>query len=80
MKIEIRLRIDVGTEGLCDEELLVLDKPHDQLEQVGLSLAEARELLARVQERVVGAQAAASAGLQQSRLRSHRRNEIQGGA
>ena len=76
MKIEIRLRIDVGTEGLCDEELLVLDKPHDQLEQVGLSLAEARELLARV----VGAQAAASAGLQQSRLRSHRRNEIQGGA
>ena len=37
----------------------VLDKPHDRLEQVGLSLAEARELLARVQERVVGTQAAA---------------------
>ena len=34
-------------------------KPHDQLEQVGLSLAEAKELLGRVQERVVGAQASA---------------------
>ena len=59
MKIEIRLRIDAGDDGPCDEELLVLDKPHDQLEQVGLSLAEAKELLGRVQERVVGAQAAA---------------------
>ena len=59
MKIEIRLRIEAGDGGPCDEELLVLDKPHDRLEQVGLSLAEARELLARVQERVVGAQAAA---------------------
>ena len=37
----------------------MLDKPHDQLEQVGLSLAEAKELLGRVQERVVGAQATA---------------------
>ena len=59
MKIEIRLRIDVGDDGPGDEEILVLDKPHDQLEKVGLSLAEAKELLARVQERVVGAQAAA---------------------
>ena len=59
MKIEIRLRIDAGDGGLGDEELPVLDKPHDQLEQVGLSLAEAKELLGRVQERVVGAQASA---------------------
>ena len=59
MKIEIRLRIDAGDGGPCDEELVVLDKPHDQLEQVGLSLAEAKELLGRVQERVVGAQASA---------------------
>ena len=59
MKIEIRLRIDAGDDGPCDEEILVLDKPHDQLEQVGLSLAEAKELLGRVQERVVGAQATA---------------------
>ena len=59
MKIVIRLRIEAGDGGPCDEELLVLDKPHDRLEQVGLSLAEAKELLARVQKRVVGAQAAA---------------------
>ena len=59
MKIEIRLRIEAGDGGPCDEEILSLDKPHDQLEKVGLLLAEARELLARVQERVVGAQAAA---------------------
>ena len=59
MKIEIRLRIDAGDGGPRDEELLVLDKPHDQLERIGLSLAEASELLGRVQERVVGAQAAA---------------------
>ena len=59
MKIEIRLRIDTGDGVFGDEELLVLDKPHDQLEQVGLLLAEAKELLGRVQERVVGAQASA---------------------
>ena len=59
MKIEIRLRIDAGDDGPRDEEILVLDKPHAQLEQIGLSLAEARELLGRVQERVVGAQATA---------------------
>ena len=59
MKIEIRLRIDAGHGGHCDEELLVLDKPHDQLERTGLSLAEAREMLSRVQERIVSAQAAA---------------------
>ena len=59
MKIEIRLRIEGGDGAPCDEEILALDKPHDQLEMIGLSLAEARELLARVQEHVVGAQAAA---------------------
>ena len=55
MKIEIRLRIERGEGGPCDEEILALDKPHDQLERLGLSLAEARALLARVQEHVVGA-------------------------
>ena len=59
MKIAIRLQIEAGDSGPCDEEILSLDKPHDQLERLGLSLAEARELLARVQERIVGAQAAA---------------------
>ena len=45
MKIAIRLQIEAGNGGPCDEEILSLDKPHDQLEKLGLSLAEARELL-----------------------------------
>jgi hypothetical protein len=61
MKIEIRLRIDAGDGEACDEEVLVLDKPHDRLEQIGLSLDEAKNLLGRVQERLVGAQAGAYA-------------------
>jgi hypothetical protein len=61
MKIEIRLRIDAGDGEACDEEVLVLDKPHDRLEQIGLSLDEAKDLLGRVQERLVGAQAGAYA-------------------
>ena len=59
MKIEIRLRID-GEDGVPhDDEVLTLDKPHDQLEQIGLSLHEAKDLLARLQERIVAAQSAA---------------------
>jgi len=61
MKIEIRLRIDAGDGEAFDEEVLVLDKPHDRLEQIGLSLDEAKDLLGRVQERIVGAQAGAYA-------------------
>ena len=34
MKIAIRLQIEVGDGGPCDEEILSLDKPHDQLERV----------------------------------------------
>ena len=45
MKIAIRLQIEAGDGGPCDQEILSLDKPHDQLERLGLSLAEARELL-----------------------------------
>ena len=59
MKIEIRLRIDAGESNSCEEEVWVLDKAHDQLEHIGLSLDEAKALLGRLQERVVAAQAAA---------------------
>ena len=41
MKIAIRLQIEAGDGGPCDEEILSLDKPHNQLERLGLSLAEA---------------------------------------
>ena len=57
MKIEIRLRIKDEGGAIDDDDVLVLDKPHDQLEQIGLSLDEAKDLLARLQERIVGAQA-----------------------
>ncbi len=59
MKIEIRLKIDAGKVNVIDEEVLELDKPHDQLEQIGLSLDEAKDLLGQLQERIVAAQAAA---------------------
>ncbi|MDE0521744.1 MAG: ISKra4 family transposase [Boseongicola sp.] len=59
MKIEVRLRIDAGEGNVIDEEVLELDKPHDALERIGLSLDEAKELLGRLQERIVAAQAAA---------------------
>ena len=52
MKIEIRLRIDGD-----DEEVLVLDKPHDRFEQIGLSLDEAKDILGQLQERIVAVQA-----------------------
>ena len=52
MKIEIRLRIDAGESNSCEEEVWVLDKAHDQLEHIGLSLDEAKALLGRLQEGV----------------------------
>lgn len=58
MKIEIKLRIAAGDGTICEEEVLSLDKPHDQLEAIGLSLAEAKDLLGRLQEHIVAAQAA----------------------
>ena len=58
MRIEIKLQItdDDGT-SLAEDDVLVLEKGHHHVEEVGLSLAEAKDLLARLQERVVSAQA-----------------------
>jgi len=67
VRIEISLRIaaDGAAEGesetRVDETVLVLDKAHDRLEAIGLSLAEGKAMLARVQERIVAAQAGAFA-------------------
>ena len=58
MKIEVRLRIDAGEGNVIDEEVLELDKPHDALERIGLSLDEAKARLGGLQERVVAGQAA----------------------
>jgi hypothetical protein len=64
MKIEIKLRIATADGGICEEEVLSLDKPHDRLEAIGLSLAEAKDLLGRLQEHIVAAQAATFAAEQ----------------
>ena len=59
MRVEIQLRI-VGDDGtvISDGEVLHLEQADDRLAAIGLSLAEAKTLLADIQNRVVTAQAA----------------------
>jgi hypothetical protein len=59
MRAQIQLRIvGDGDTVISDDEVLRLDKPGDRLEAVGLSLDEAKTLLAGIQNRLVTAQAA----------------------
>src|SRR3954447_23937877 len=59
MRIEIQLRI-VGDDNsvISADEVLHFDKSDDRVEAIGLSLVEAKAVLAGIQERVVTAQAA----------------------
>jgi hypothetical protein len=59
MRVQLQLRI-VGDDGhvLSEDEILHLDKGDDRLEMIGLSLAEAKGVLAGTQERLVTAQTA----------------------
>jgi hypothetical protein len=59
MHVPIQLRI-IGDDGhvLSEDEILHLEKGDDRLEGIGLSLAEAKSVLAGIQERLVTAQAA----------------------
>src|SRR5689334_4433146 len=63
MRVQIQLRIVAEDESVIsdDTELLLLDKSDDRLEALGLSLAEAKTLLAGIQQRLVTAQAASFA-------------------
>src|SRR5689334_20497287 len=63
MRVQVQLRIVAEDESVIsdDTELLLLDKSDDRLEALGLSLAEARTLLAGLQQRLVTAQAASFA-------------------
>ena len=58
MRITIKLQI-AGDDGtlLVEDDVLVLDKGHHHVEEIGLSLAETKDLLARLQKRLVSAQA-----------------------
>src|SRR5947209_18001514 len=60
MRVQVQLRIVADDDSVIsdDTELLLLDKTDDRLEALGLSLAEAKALLAGVQQRLVTAQAA----------------------
>ena len=62
MKIKIRLRIHAGEDNVIDEKVLELDKPHDALEQIGLSLNEAKDLLGQLQERIVDVESSGLVG------------------
>jgi hypothetical protein len=59
MRIEIQLRI-IGDDDrmISADEVLPFDKGDDRLEAIGLSLSDAKAVLAGIQERVVPAQAA----------------------
>lgn len=59
MKIEITLRVSTPGGGIHEAEVITLDKPHDQLEAIGLSLDQAKDLLGTIQASIVTAQAAA---------------------
>jgi hypothetical protein len=62
MRIQIQLRIIADDDSVISEdEILQLDKGNDRLEAIGLSLGEAKTLLAGIQERMVTAQAASFA-------------------
>src|SRR5712691_11306498 len=58
MKVRIMLQIaaDDAEPGEAAEEVVSLEKRTDRLEEVGLSLAESKALLAAIQHRVVGLQ------------------------
>ena len=57
MNIEIRLNITTEDGEVYDETILSLDKPHDQLETIGLTLENSKALLKQLQEKIVDAQA-----------------------
>ena len=67
MRIQIQLRIVADDDSVISEdEILHLEKGDDRLEAIGLSLGEAKAVLAGIQERVVTAQAASFAARHRS--------------
>jgi hypothetical protein len=61
MTVHLKIQLVSVTEDGSEttEDLLVLTKKYERLEQLGLTLAESKQLLREVQRRVVEQQAAA---------------------
>src|SRR5262245_32379472 len=61
MRVQLKVQlVSVAEDGSeSTEDLLVLSKEHERLEQLGLTLAEGKQLLREVQRRVVEQQAVA---------------------
>jgi|SRR3954447_24898003 len=60
LRVELQLRIVSDDDTVIrDEVILQLDKSGDQLEAIGLCLADTKDLLGRLQHAVIEAQAAA---------------------
>jgi hypothetical protein len=59
MRFKLQLVVMADDDEVCIDDLVVLDKQHDRLEHIGLSLAEAKTLLLELQRQVVSRQIAA---------------------
>lgn len=61
MRMRVRVRLQIEDENgtvVADDEVLGLAKPADRVEDLGLSLEEAKRMLRATQERLLAAQAA----------------------
>jgi hypothetical protein len=58
LRFKLQLVVMADDREVCIDEVLVLDKQHERLEHVGLSLTEAKTLLVELQRRVVTRQIA----------------------
>ena len=59
LRFKVQLVVTADDHEVCVDEVVVLDKQHDRLEHIGLSLGEAKALLLELQRQVVTRQIAA---------------------
>jgi hypothetical protein len=53
VRFKLQLVVMADDTEVCTDDVVVLDKQHEQLEHIGLSLAEAKTLLLELQRQVV---------------------------
>jgi hypothetical protein len=59
LRFKLQLVVMADDEEMCVNEVVVLDKQHEWLEHLGLSLAEAKALLVELQQQILTRQVAA---------------------